>query len=127
MASAGAATVEKALDVLFHLHDAGTALGLSQIGRDLDLPKSSCHRLLATLVNRELVERDDSGQYRLGPGSAFAGDRCSEPRARCACGSADARTRIDRFRGDRIPRWIASWPRRIPRGPAMPNHQGREP
>lgn len=66
MASAGAATVEKALDVLFHLHDAGTALGLSQIGRDLDLPKSSCHRLLATLVNRELVERDDSGQYRLG-------------------------------------------------------------
>jgi DNA-binding IclR family transcriptional regulator len=66
MAGAGAATVEKALDVLFHLHDADMALGLSQIGRDLDLPKSSCHRLLATLVNRELVERDDSGRYRPG-------------------------------------------------------------
>jgi len=63
---AGAATVEKALDVLFHLHDAGTALGLSEIGRALDLPKSSCHRLLASLVSREMVERDDVGHYRPG-------------------------------------------------------------
>jgi DNA-binding IclR family transcriptional regulator len=66
MANAGAATVEKALDVLFHLHDAGSALGLSEIGRALDLPKSSCHRLLASLVNREMVERDDAGHYRPG-------------------------------------------------------------
>lgn len=63
---AGAATVEKALDVLFHLHDAGTALGLSEIGRALGLPKSSCHRLLTSLVNREVVERDDVGHYRPG-------------------------------------------------------------
>lgn len=63
---AGAATVEKALDVLFHLHDAGTALGLSEIGRALDLPKSSCHRLLAALVRREIVERDHAGRYRPG-------------------------------------------------------------
>jgi IclR family KDG regulon transcriptional repressor len=63
---AGAATVEKALDVLFHLHDAGTALGLSEIGRALDLPKSSCHRLLTSLLSREMVERDDVGHYRPG-------------------------------------------------------------
>ena len=63
---AGAATVEKALDVLFHLHDAQTALGLSEIGRALDLPKSSCHRLLTSLVDREMVERDDAGHYRPG-------------------------------------------------------------
>lgn len=66
MATAGAATVEKALDVLFHLHDAGSALGLSEIGQALDLPKSSCHRLLASLVSREMVERDDAGHYRPG-------------------------------------------------------------
>ena len=66
MASAGAATVEKALDVLFHLHDANASLGLSEIGRALDLPKSSCHRLLVSLVNREIVERDDAGHYRPG-------------------------------------------------------------
>lgn len=68
---AGAATVEKALDVLFHLHEAGSALGLSEIGRALGLPKSSCHRLLVSLVNRELVERDDVGHYR--PGLALLG------------------------------------------------------
>jgi IclR family acetate operon transcriptional repressor len=60
---AGAATVEKALDVLFHLHDAGGALGLSEIGRALDMPKSSCHRLLTSLVDREVVDRDESGRY----------------------------------------------------------------
>ena len=63
---AGAATVEKALDVLFHLHDAGDPLGLTEIGRALELPKSSCHRLLASLVDREIVERDDRGRYRPG-------------------------------------------------------------
>jgi len=63
---AGAATVEKALDVLFHLHDAGTALGLTEIGRALDLPKSSCHRLLSSLVDREVVDRDEGGRYRPG-------------------------------------------------------------
>ena len=67
---AGAATVEKALDVLFHLHDAAVPLGLSEIGRALDLPKSSCHRLLASLAKREMVERDEVGHYRPGtPGS----------------------------------------------------------
>jgi len=63
---AGAATVEKALDVLFHLHEAGTALGLTEIGKALDLPKSSCHRLLSSLVDREVVERDAGGHYRPG-------------------------------------------------------------
>lgn len=63
---AGAATVEKALDVLFHLHEAGGARGLTEIGRALDLPKSSCHRLLATLVDREIVDRDEAGRYRPG-------------------------------------------------------------
>lgn len=63
---AGAATVEKALDVLFHLHAAPTAQGLGEIARALGLAKSSCHRLLASLVEREVVEQDDSGRYRPG-------------------------------------------------------------
>ena len=83
---AGAATVEKALDVLFHLHAADGSLGLTQIGRDLDLPKSSCHRLLTSLVNREIVERDGSGRYR--PGLALLslglGAQWQEPVVRAA-------------------------------------------
>jgi DNA-binding IclR family transcriptional regulator len=66
MARVGAATVGKALDVLFHLHEAEEPLGLSEIGRALGVPKSSCHRLLASLVNREIVERDEAGRYRPG-------------------------------------------------------------
>ena len=62
----GSATVEKALDVLFHLHASGAPLGLSEIGRALDLPKSSCHRLLSSLVAREVVDRDAEGRYRPG-------------------------------------------------------------
>ena len=63
---AGAATVDKALDVLFHLHRAGAPVGLSEIGRSLALPKSSCHRLLSSLVDREVVARDEAGRYRPG-------------------------------------------------------------
>ncbi|MEZ4334699.1 MAG: helix-turn-helix domain-containing protein [Myxococcota bacterium] len=62
----GAATVDKALDVLFHLHAADTPLALGEIARALGLAKSSCHRLLATMVQREVVEQDEGGRYRPG-------------------------------------------------------------
>src|SRR6188768_1511023 len=42
-------TVEKALDLLFFLHASGGARGVSEIGRALGVPKSSAHRLLASL------------------------------------------------------------------------------
>ena len=61
-----AATVERAIDVLFHLHGEPAACGVSAIGRALDLPKSNVHRLLAALLGRGLVERDDRGRYRPG-------------------------------------------------------------
>lgn len=64
-----ATTVEKALDILFHLHATATPQGVSAIGRSLGLPKSSAHRLLAALGRRGLVEQTESGRYR--PGSAL--------------------------------------------------------
>lgn len=60
------ATVEKAVDVLFHLHGQAGAQGVSAIGRALGLPKSTTHRLLRALGRRGLVERDERGRY--GPG-----------------------------------------------------------
>ncbi len=66
-------TVEKAVDVLFHLHAARSAQGVTAIGRALDLPKSSAHRLLASLGRRGLVERDDRGRYRPGIGLVALG------------------------------------------------------
>ncbi len=59
-------TVDKALDVLFWLHRARRPCGVSELGRALDLPKSTTHRLLQALRRRRLVEREPGGGYRPG-------------------------------------------------------------
>jgi len=59
-------TIDKALELLFHLHDQPEARGVSELGRALQLPKSTAHRLLASLSRRGLVERDALGRYRPG-------------------------------------------------------------
>ena len=71
----GLATVDKALHVLFHLHEARSPCGVSDLGRALELPKSSVHRLLSALVTRDLVERDERGRYRPGMGLVALGLR----------------------------------------------------
>jgi IclR family transcriptional regulator, acetate operon repressor len=60
--------IDKALDVLFHLHASPLALGVSELGRSLALPRSSTHRLLSSLKRRALVEQDAAGRYRPGVG-----------------------------------------------------------
>jgi IclR family acetate operon transcriptional repressor len=66
-------TVDKALDVLFHLNASSAPLGVSAIGQALGMPKSSTHRLLATLSRRGLVEREGRGLYRPGMGLVALG------------------------------------------------------
>jgi DNA-binding IclR family transcriptional regulator len=61
-----AATVEKAIDLLFHLHAGERPAGVTEIGRVLGIPKSSAHRLLTALGRKGLVERDGRGRYRPG-------------------------------------------------------------
>lgn len=68
-----AGTVEKAIDVLFHLHGSAAAQGVTAIGRSLGLPKSSAHRLLASLSRGGLVEQDAAGRYRPGIGLVALG------------------------------------------------------
>jgi len=68
-----AGTVEKAIDVLFHLHAAAGPRGVTAVGRELGLPKSSAHRLLAALSRRGLVEQDSRGRYRPGIGLVALG------------------------------------------------------
>ena len=60
------ATVDRALDVLHHLHLEGRARGLGDVGRALGLPKSTVHRLLQALLRRGFVERDARGLYLPG-------------------------------------------------------------
>ena len=66
-------TVDKALDVLFHLLAEPAPVGVSSLGRSLGLPKASAHRLLASLQRRDLVEQDESGRYRPGFGLVALG------------------------------------------------------
>ena len=73
MSAAVQSTVEKAVEVLFHLHAEPAAQGVTAIGRALGLPKSSAHRLLAALGRRGLVERDERGRYRTGIGLVALG------------------------------------------------------
>jgi len=77
----GIGSLERGIDVLFHLQRAGRPMGVSELGRGLGWPKSSVHRLLSALHRRSLVEKDPSGRYR--PGFALValglGALASEP------------------------------------------------
>ena len=61
-------TVDKALRVLEVLHQARAALPLAELARALSIPKSTTHRLLASLLNAALVEQLGDGRYALGVG-----------------------------------------------------------
>jgi DNA-binding IclR family transcriptional regulator len=61
-------SIDKAIEILFHLNSEPAGSGVTAIGRALGMPKSSVHRLLSALGRRELVERDERGRYRPGLG-----------------------------------------------------------
>lgn len=59
-------SVDRAIDVLCHLHETGAPRGVTDIARALGAPKSTVHRLLSTLTQRGLLEQDETGRYRPG-------------------------------------------------------------
>ncbi len=59
-------TIDKALDALFLLSERAQALRLADLARELGMPRSSAHRILAPLVKRGLAEQDGDGRYRAG-------------------------------------------------------------
>jgi len=68
-------TVQKAIRILETLAER-TDLGLSEIARTLDLPKSSVHSILETLCAEKIVEREDaSGKFHLGVKLVELGNR----------------------------------------------------
>ena len=66
-------SLEKAIEILHHLHAEAGGVGVTAIGRALGMPKSSVHRLLSALARRNLVERDTRGHYRTGIGLVALG------------------------------------------------------
>jgi DNA-binding IclR family transcriptional regulator len=54
-------SVNRALDVLFHLADATDPASAASIARGVDLPRPTVYRILDTLVARQLVAKEATG------------------------------------------------------------------
>lgn len=78
------ATIEKAIDLLFHLQDVGEPQGVTVLARATDQPKSNVFRQLNALSKRNLVEQDESGRYQLGFGLVALGMGVMEREPICA-------------------------------------------
>jgi len=62
-------SLDRAFDILELLGDGPNGCSLIQISETLNLPKSTVHRLIGVLMQREFVRKsEDTGRYRLGPG-----------------------------------------------------------
>jgi DNA-binding IclR family transcriptional regulator len=58
--------VERAVRLLDALAASSEPMGLAQLARQLDLPKSSVLAICSTLASRSMVERCGDGRYKLG-------------------------------------------------------------
>lgn len=63
-------TLDRGLRILEHLAAAGSPRPIAEIAAEVGLHRSIAYRLLRTLEDHELVDRDLLGRYRLGLGLA---------------------------------------------------------
>ena len=62
-------SIENGLRILALLTDERPSLRVGEVGRDLDIPKASVSRLLKSLADAGLLERDDrDGTYYVAKG-----------------------------------------------------------
>ncbi|MFG1321105.1 IclR family transcriptional regulator [Xanthobacter autotrophicus] len=66
-AGAGIQSVERALTLLEAIANAGGVAGLNALAMEAGLNPSTCHHLLATLVQRGYVTKSAGRRYALGP------------------------------------------------------------
>lgn len=77
-------SVDRALDVLEVLSDAGGEVGLSELALRTGLPHGTIHRLLRTLVARGYVRQDSDRKYALGAATLRIGESAERLLARWA-------------------------------------------
>ncbi|SHN78531.1 transcriptional regulator, IclR family [Geodermatophilus obscurus] len=61
-------TLDRGIRILEHLAAVGTPQPIAEIGQAVGLHRSITYRLLRTLEDHQLVERDPAGHFRLGLG-----------------------------------------------------------
>ena len=59
-------SLEKALDIIEIVSNEQQDASLSEIARQTGLPKSTVHRLIATLTGRGYLEKTEAGSYKIG-------------------------------------------------------------
>jgi DNA-binding IclR family transcriptional regulator len=75
--SGGSPGVHAALSVIERIVASGP-LGVGDLARELELPKSTLHRICAILVDRGWAVRDDRGRYEPGLRALSVGSRTSD-------------------------------------------------
>jgi IclR family transcriptional regulator, acetate operon repressor len=73
----GVQSVERVLDLLEAMADAGGVTGLSELAASSGLPLPTIHRLVRTLVDRGYVRQEPSRRYALGPRLIRLGETAS--------------------------------------------------
>lgn len=66
-------TLSNGLDLLLILANSAEPHQLSEIAKQLDLPKSHVHRLLQTLIEHQYVEQSSQRRYQIGVGALRLG------------------------------------------------------
>jgi IclR family acetate operon transcriptional repressor len=59
-------SVDRALDLLQHIADAGGTVGISQLANEAKLPLPTVHRMMRSLLTGGYVRQEPSRQYTLG-------------------------------------------------------------
>ena len=60
-------SIEKSIQILNYLSDAKRSVGITELSLELSFPKSTVHRILNSLLNYSLVDKEkDTSKYRLG-------------------------------------------------------------
>lgn len=73
--SSGTVSAGRVADVLLAVADAGGPVGVSELARQLGISKAVVHRILSSLVDRELVASSPRGTYTLGSAAVRVGAR----------------------------------------------------
>jgi IclR family transcriptional regulator, acetate operon repressor len=77
-------SVDRALDVLEALAEAGRPLGVSELGERTGLPQGTAHRILQSLQERGYVRRDGARKYSVGTAAVRLADAAQRSLARTA-------------------------------------------
>ena len=71
-------SVDRALDLLLLLESSPRAMGVTEIGRALNVQKSTAHNLLQTMLAKGFVQQNEEGRYNLGLRLLRLAAACSE-------------------------------------------------